>query len=184
MSERRTIDLSVAPGERSKWGKPAAIVAIWFLCEWLFVTNSLQVSSRIRVSALRLFGAKIGRGVIIRPRTRVKFPWNLTIGDGCWIGEGVWFHNQDKVYLGSNVVVSQETMLTCGSHSHRTDMGLITKPIVIEDGVWVTSRCMVLGGSTIGVSSVISPMTVVSGSIPPNLVWGPTGSMGPRFTNE
>lgn len=184
MSDTKTIDLSVAPSERSKWGKPAVVVYTWFIFEWLFVTNALQVSSRVRVTVLRLFGAQIGHSVIFRPRTRVKFPWNLTIGDRSWIGEGVWFHNQDQVRIGNDVVISQETMITCGSHAHRTDMGLITKPIVIEDGAWVTSRCMVLGGTVIGASSVISPMTVVSGSVPPNLVWASTGSLGPRFKSE
>ena len=184
MTEIRTINLSDAPGEKSKWGKPSILVYTWYIAEWLFVTNALQVSSTLRVAVLRSFGAKIGHSVIVRPRTRVKFPWNLTIGNRSWIGEGVWFHNQDKIIIGSDVVISQETMLTCGSHAHRTDMGLITRPIVIEDGVWVTSRCMVLGGTTIGASSVISPMSVVSGSIPPNLVWGSTGSLGPRFKSE
>jgi putative colanic acid biosynthesis acetyltransferase WcaF len=184
LTETKTLDLSEAPGEKSKWGKPAIVVYIWYIVEWLFVTNALQVSSTLRVAVLRLFGANIGHSVIFRPRTRVKFPWNLTIGDRTWIGEGVWFHNQDQIIIGTDVVISQETMLTCGSHAHRIDMGLITKPIVIDDGVWVTSRCLVLGGTTIGASSVISPMLVISGSIPPNIVWGSTGSLGPRFKIE
>jgi putative colanic acid biosynthesis acetyltransferase WcaF len=100
----------------------------------------------------------------------VKFPWKLHIGDNCWIGEGVWFHNQDHIYVGSNVVVSQETMLTTGSHRHRIDMGLITRPIHIEDGAWVTSRCMILGGTRIGRSAIVRPMSVVDCDIEANTV--------------
>ncbi|MHC6593422.1 LbetaH domain-containing protein [Arthrobacter sp. C152] len=113
------------------------------------------------MKALRAFGAEIGENVIFRPRTRVKFPWKLHVGDRCWIGEGVWFHNQDDIYVENDVVISQESFLTTGSHAVRRDMALITKPIHVRSGAWLTTRCIVLGGSTIGVSAVVSPGTVV-----------------------
>lgn len=165
------IDLSKAPGERTSWGRRASTVYLWAICERLFVTNSWQVSSGLRVRVLRLFGARIGAGVIFRPRTRVLFPWKLHIGDRTWIGEGVWFHNQDKINIGHDVVISQETFLTTGSHAHRKDMALVTNPITISPGAWVTSRCMVTGGTQIGRSALITPGTVVSGEVPANVIW-------------
>ncbi len=170
MSPTRVIDLSLAPGapeplRRSKW-----VTFSWSLVELLLVSNRLQISSSLRAWALRKYGAKIGTGVVMRPRLRVKSPWNLEIGDRCWIGDGVWFHNRDRITVGSDVSISQETYLTTGAHAFRTDMGLITNPIVIEDGVWLTSRCVVLGGAHIGRSAVISPLTVVRGTIPENSI--------------
>ena len=178
------IDLSKAPGEREAWDRPRLIVYLWAIFELLFVTNPWQISSGIRVRVLRLFGATIGESVVFRPRTRVKFPWKLSIGPRSWIGEGVWFHNQDQISIGADVVISQETFMTTGSHAHRTDMALITAPIVIDDGVWITSRCMVLGGTNVGKSSLLRPMTVARGSIPPNsVVEGLDGAIvGKRFT--
>ena len=123
------IDLSLAPGERQAWGRSRLVVYLWGACELLFVYNPWQISSGLRVRMLRLFGAEIGPGVIFRPRTRVKFPWKLHVGARSWIGEGVWFHNQDHIRLGHDVVISQETLLTTGSHAHRVDMALITRPI-------------------------------------------------------
>jgi putative colanic acid biosynthesis acetyltransferase WcaF len=158
------------------------VVYAWRVCELLFVSNPWQISSRLRVAALRAFGAEIGPGVTFRPRTRVSLPWKLRIGSGCWIGEGVWFHNQDDVVIGSNVVVSQECFITTGSHRARTDMGLITSPVRIDDGAWVTSRCMVLGGAHIGRSAVVEPLTVVRGSVPANAVYG--RSAGPAVIRE
>lgn len=155
------VNLSLAPGEREAWDRSRLVVYLWGLAEILFVTNPLQISSRLRVRILRSFGAEIGDDVIFRPRTRVKFPWKLHIGDRCWIGEGVWFHNQDHIFVSHDVVVSQEAFLTTGSHAVRRDMSLITKPITIKAGAWITTRCIVLGGSSIGLSSVISPGTVV-----------------------
>ena len=177
------IDLSLAPGERQAWGRPRLFVYLWGACELLFIYNPWQISSGLRVRILRLFGAEIGPGVIFRPRTRVKFPWKLHIGARSWIGEGVWFHNQDHIHLGHDVVISQETLLTTGSHAHRVDMALITRPIHIEPGVWITSRCIILGGSIVGRSALIQPMTVVSGKIAANSILGSTTAttLGTRF---
>jgi putative colanic acid biosynthesis acetyltransferase WcaF len=175
------IDLSKAPGERQAWGRSALIVYLWGIAELLFITNPWQISSGLRVRVLRLFGAEIGRGVIFRPRTRVKFPWKLHVGDRSWIGEGVWFHNQDHIYVGHDVVLSQETFLTTGSHAHRRDMALITRPIYIEAGAWVTTRGIVLGGSRIGRSALITPGTVTTGEVPANTIWNGS-AVGPRFS--
>jgi len=159
------ISLREAPGERASWGRSRVVVYAWGLVEWLVVTNPLQISSRLRVFALRCFGASIGARVIFRPRTRVRFPWKLSVGDDCWIGEGVWIHNQDQVTIGRDVVLSQETLITTGSHAHRRDMALITRPVTIEDGVWVTARCVVLGGAHIRTSALVAPLSVVSGVV-------------------
>lgn len=185
MSDDRVpvIDLSRAPGAGEAWDRGAATIALWMVVEALLVTNPLQVSSGIRARALRAFGAKIGDGAIIRPRVRVKFPWKLEIGDRSWIGEGVWFHNQDRILVGADVVLSQETFLTTGSHRARTDMGLIKRPIVIEDGAWITSRCVVLGGAHVGRSALARPTTVVTGEVAANtVVSGPDCAVvGTRF---
>ena len=180
------IPLASAPGSRSAWGKPTWFVVLWNIVELLFVSNPWQVSSAIRIRALRAFGARIGHGVIFRPRTRVSLPWKLTIGDNCWIGDGVWFHNQAPIIVENDVVISQETFLTTGSHAHRKDMALITRAITIHAGAWVTSRCMVLGGSTIGTSALIRPMSVVQGSIRANTINGgnPATESGPRFLRQ
>lgn len=168
MSDIPVIDLSKAPGERAAWDRPAWVVYLWAVCELLFVTNPWQISSGLRVGVLRAFGAEIGAGVVFRPRTRVKFPWKLHIGDRSWIGEGVWFHNQDHIQLGHDVVISQETFLTTGSHAHRRDMALITRPISVGAGTWITSRCIVLGGTDLGSDCLVGPLTVVHGRVEDN----------------
>lgn len=164
-SDVRVISLADAPGARESWSKPAIVIALWLLIEFLLVSNPLQPSSGLRRWALNAFGAKIGKGVILRQRLRVKFPWNLEIGDSSWIGEGVWIHNQDKVTIGHDVCISQETFITTGSHDFRNDMSLITKPVVIESGAWVCSRAIITAGSRIGMSAVVSAGSVVRGTV-------------------
>lgn len=184
MSEIPVIDLSRAPGERAAWGRPSWMVYLWAVCELVFVTNPWQISSSLRVRVLRAFGADIGRDVVFRPRTRVKFPWKLAIGDRAWIGEGVWMHNQDFLRIGHDAVLSQETFVTTGSHRHRRDMALVTRPVDIEPGAWITSRCVVLGGSRIGRSALVRPMTLIDGkTVGDGEVWGgnPGVKLGYRF---
>ena len=177
------INLKDAPGERTSWDRSKFYVYLWAICEVLFIYNPWQISSAVRTKVLRAFGAEIGVDVVFRPRTRVKFPWKLHIGDRSWIGEGVWFHNQDHIFVGHDVAISQETFLTTGSHAHRRDMALLTRPITVEAGAWISSRCVVLGGTRIGRSSLITPLTVVSGTVPVNTIFGSAKpqNLGPRF---
>jgi putative colanic acid biosynthesis acetyltransferase WcaF len=180
----RVIDLSAAPGSRTTWAAARGKVYAWGLAELVFVRSSWQISSRLRRAVLVAFGARIGRGVILRPGLRVRFPWKLVIGDRSWIGEDVWLHNQDQVTIGSDAVVSQGTFVTTGSHAYRRDMALLTRPVVIEDGAWLAARCIVLGGSRIGVSAVVTPGTVVNGEVPDGMVFGqqPGTVLRPRFS--
>lgn len=177
------IDLQAAPGQRAAWDRPTWLVYAWSACELALVSNPWQPSSRLRASVLRLFGAQVGSGVILRPRLRVRFPWKLSIGDRSWVGEDVWLHNQDHLSIGSDVVLSQSTFVTTGSHAYRSDMALTTQPVVIEDGAWVTARCVVLAGSRVGRAAVVLPNTVVRGTVPAGAVFGtPPGQvLGRRF---
>ena len=88
--------------------------------------------------------------------------------------------------IGSDVVVSQESFLTTGRHAFRTNMALERLPVTIEDGVWITSRCMVLAGSRIGRSALILPNTVVGGEVPAGALFGtPKGQVvGQRFEDK
>ncbi|WP_081615839.1 acetyltransferase [Kocuria sp. UCD-OTCP] len=180
------IDLTAAPGSGEAWDRSRWMIYLWSATELLFVTNPWQASSSLRVKALRAFGARIGEGVIIRPRTRVKFPWKLEIGNRSWIGEGVWIHNQASVKIGDDAVVSQETFITTGSHAYRRDMALITRPIVIEEGAWVTSRCVITGGVTVGRSALVQPLTRVGENVPPNAIYGAASPdvIGQRFPQD
>lgn len=109
-----------------------------------------------RVKLLRLFGASIGRNVIIKPRVRVKDPRNLIIDNNCWLGEGLWIDNLDKVSIGSNVCVSQSVYICTGSHDWTSNrFELVTKPILIHDCAWICARASLAPGTCIGVGAVI-----------------------------
>jgi putative colanic acid biosynthesis acetyltransferase WcaF len=95
----------------------------------------------------------------------------LEIGQNSWIGEGVWIHNQDKVTIGHDVCISQETFITTGSHNYRTDMGLAMKPVTIGSGAWVCSRAILTAGTQIGKSALIPAGSLVSGLVEDGIIF-------------
>lgn len=146
-------------------GRPASVEALWILAQALFVSSFLP-GSKHRVALLRLFGAQIGRGVVIKPRVRVKFPWRLTVGDDSWIGEGVWIDNLAEVAVGSNCCISQEAYLCTGSHNWSSErFDLIVRPIAIERGSWVAARAVVGPGVTIHEGAVLGLGSTATGDL-------------------
>ena len=132
-----------------------------------FFFSMIPVTSRVRVSLLRLCGAKIGNHVLFKQRIRIHFPWNLEIGDNCWIGEEVIFINHEKIYVGSNVCISQRAMICSSGHDYRSaSLEYMHNPITIRDGAWVCLGALVLPGVTIGECSVVSAGEVVRKSLP------------------
>ncbi|CAE6771813.1 MULTISPECIES: LbetaH domain-containing protein [Paraburkholderia] len=168
----RVIDLSLAGKGNYRAKRGALIELIWFVVEACLINNKLLPLSSVRVALLRLFGAKIGTGCRFVHPLRVKSPWNLEVGDNCWFGVDVWIYNQALIRIGSNVCISQGTFLSAGSHDMSTTMDLRVAPIVIEDGVWITSKCVVQMGVTIGRSAVVTPLSVVHRSLDPEGVYG------------
>ena len=134
---------------------------LWYFTNVLFFKNYLNPSSGLKVWLLRLFGAKIGNGVVMKPGVNVKYPWLLYIGDHTWIGENVWIDNLAMVRIGSNVCISQGAMLLCGNHNYKkTTFDLMIGEITLENGSWIGARSVVCPRVTthshavLGVSSV------------------------------
>lgn len=141
---------------------------LWYFINILFFINPLNPFSGIKVRLLHLFGAKIGKGVVIKPRVNIKYPWNLSIGDYSWIGENVWIDNLAMVSIGSNVCISQGAMLLCGNHDYkRPTFDLMVKPIVIEDGAWIGAQSTVCPGVTMHSHSVLAVGSVASKDLMP-----------------
>lgn len=141
-------------------------IAFWWLISNLIFVNAFTPST-LRPTILRIFGATVGTGVSIRRGVRVHFPWNLEIGDDCWIGEEVWFVNHEKITIGSDVCISQRSIICSGGHDYRSaSLEYAHKPVTIKDGAWVCLDAKVLPGVTIGECSVVSAGEVVRKSVP------------------
>jgi len=139
--------------------KPGGTVKklFWYFTNMLFFKTMFPFPSAFKVQLLKLFGAKVGRSVVIKPDVNIKYPWFLEIGDDCWVGEGVWIDNLAKVKLGDNVVLSQGAYLLSGSHDYtKVTFDLILDSILLEDGVWIGAKATVCPGVTCKSHSVLS----------------------------
>ena len=144
---------------------------LWFVMHAILFSSSLP-GSGWRVKLLVLFGAQVGNGVVIKPGVCIKFPWKLTLGNDCWIGENVWIDNLDGVSIGSNSCVSQGVYLCTGSHDwSKSTFDLITKPIVIGEQAWVGAFCRVAPGVTVASGSVCAMGSVVTKSTGEWEIW-------------
>lgn len=135
----------------------------WYWVNILFFKNPFSVFSGVKVSLLRIFGARIGSGLLIKPSVNIKYPWKLAIGDHCWIGEHVWIDNLADITLQNNVCLSQGAMLLTGNHDYRKEtFDLILKEIVLEDGVWIGAQALVCPGVTCFSHAVLSAKSVAT----------------------
>lgn len=140
----------------------------WYLVKTLFFLTPLPFPSFLKASLLRLFGAKVGPGLVIKPRVNIHFPWKLSIGKDVWIGEEANILNFERIQIGSNVCVSQRAFLCGGNHDY-TDPAMPYRngPIALHDGCWVGASCFVGPGVTIGQDSVIAAASVVTRNVEP-----------------
>ena len=146
-------------------GRPALVEALWLVAQALFLRSFIPGSLHRRL-LLRLFGARIGTGVVIKPGVRVKFPWRLEVGAHAWIGEGVWIDNLAEVKIGAHCCLSQEAYLCTGSHDwSKTTFDLMTAPIIIGEGAWIAARAVVAPGVVVGEGAVLGLASLASKSL-------------------
>jgi putative colanic acid biosynthesis acetyltransferase WcaF len=138
----------------------------WFYVNAIFLKSSLLPSSGVKIFWLRLFGAKIGQGVTIKPGVNVKYAWHLTIGNQTWLGENVWIDCLVPVTIGNNVCISQGAVLLTGSHDYKKNtFNLLTSGVVLEDGVWIGAGAMVNLGVTAASHAVLTSGSVATKSL-------------------
>ncbi len=145
---------------------------LWYFVNALFVRVSWNPFMGIKVFLLRLFGARIGRGLIIKNNVTVKFPWKLVVGDDCWIGENVWIDNLDRVTIGSNVCISQGAMLLTGNHDYTVgNMPYRNSPVCIYDGAWIGAQTVVCPGVVVHENAILTVGSVATKEMDKNGIY-------------
>lgn len=168
------IDLRKYDQSKFDRGRPSWYILVWWLVQAIAFPITPHQIHGPRIALLRLFGAKIGKGVVIRPTARFTYPWKVEIGDYSWIGDDVVFYSLDRICIGRHCVISQKSYLCTGSHDIQTPVfSLITAPIAIGNGAWVATDCFVGPGVTIGANTVVGARSSVFKSLPAGQVcWG------------
>ncbi len=142
----------------NSWYKPGGIFRRvgWYFVQAAFFRSAFPVSS-IKVQLLRMFGAKVGDGVVLKPHIRIKYPWKLNVGNFVWIGEDCWIDNLAQVTIADHCCLSQGSFLLCGNHDFsKSTFDLMIGEIVLEEGVWIGAKSVVCPGVTCHAHAVLS----------------------------
>jgi len=164
---RQYQDLSTFTVPQGFRGRPGATVLLWQLVQATLFGLSPRPLYGWRRMLLRLFGAKIGDRVLIRPTARIAFPWKLTIGDHSWIGDDVELYNLNSIVIGANAVVSQRSYLCTASHAPDiATFDYVTGAVVVADQAWIAADVFIGPGVKIGFGAVIGARSLVDRDIP------------------
>ena len=134
--------------------------------------NPLNPLNGLKVWLLRLFGASVGHGVVIKPSVNIKYPWRLRLGNHVWIGENAWIDNLGDVIIADNCVLSQGSMLLSGSHDFsRQTFNVMVDKIVLEEGVWIGARSIVYMGITCKSHSILGANSIALKTMEPYSIY-------------
>lgn len=161
-------NLSLFSTQKFDKGASFFIQAVWYFVNALIVNTSWMPIMSIKLTILRLFGAKIGKGIYIKNRVNIKFPWKLIVGDNVWLGENVWIDNLDNVTIGNNVCISQGAMLLTGNHDYTLpEFYYRNAPIVVEDGAWIGAKTVVCPGVTVQTHAILTVGSIATQHMEP-----------------
>lgn len=136
---------------------------LWYFANALFVRASWNPFMGIKIALLKAFGAKIGKGLVIKNNVCIKFPWKLTLGENVWLGEDCWIDNLDYVTIGNNVCISQGALLLTGNHDYTLPtFDYRNAPIVVEDGAWIGAKSVVCPGVTVKSHAILTVGSVAT----------------------
>jgi putative colanic acid biosynthesis acetyltransferase WcaF len=152
-------------------GKSAVIVQLWWLVQNTLFSWSPQFLYAWRRFLLRLFGANIGRNVLVRPSARITYPWKLSIGDYSWIGDDVDLYTLGEIRIGANTVISQRSYLCTGTHDYSlSTFDISAHPIFIGEQVWVATDVYIAPGVHIGDGTVVGARSTVLQDLPAEVI--------------
>ncbi len=152
-------------------GKPSWLIQLWWLVQGTLFAMSPQFMYGWRRFLLRLFGAKVGRHVLVRPSAKVTYPWNLECSEHAWIGDGVELYSIAKIRVGDHVVISQRSYICTATHDYkRATFDTIAAPIEIGNGAWVAADVFVAPGVKIGAGCVVGARSSVFSDMPAGMV--------------
>jgi putative colanic acid biosynthesis acetyltransferase WcaF len=181
-------DLSIAERNQSEWTFSEKVKrAMWMIVRATLFRWSFHNWYAWRAALLRFFGAKLARGVRVRPTASVEIPWHLTIGPGSVIGDYAILYSLGQITIGRGVVISQYAHLCAGTHDHTTRrFPLLRLPITIGDEAWIAADAFVGPGVNVGDRAVVGARASAFHDVPADQVVGgsPARVIKPRVLRD
>ncbi|MBL0225851.1 MAG: putative colanic acid biosynthesis acetyltransferase [Geobacteraceae bacterium] len=146
---------------------------VWGIVYAALFRPSPRPFHRWRVFLLRCFGARIGSGCAVYPKSEVWAPWNLVCEDVVAVADGAIIYNPSQITLGSHCIVSQQAYLCGATHDHEDpNFPLISAPITLEAYSWVCARATVQPGITLGKGAILGLGAVATKDLEPWSIYG------------
>lgn len=168
-------------------GRGVGAFLLWQLIKWLFFKTVFPWPSSLKVALLRIFGAKMGKNICLKPQVNIHLPWKLEVGDFAWIGEEVYILNFEKIYIGPHVCISQRAFLCGGNHDFRDHtMPYRNGPITVEGGAWIGAQTFIAPNITIAEEAIVTAGSVVLRNMPRATICSgnPCVPLKPRWKNN
>jgi acetyltransferase-like isoleucine patch superfamily enzyme len=123
---------------------------------------------RLRIAALRAFGAKVDSDAVVYHGFQVRNARNLTIGARTSVGDGAILDARGGLTLGTDVNLSTQVMIWTAQHDWKSaDFNYVQAPVSVGDRAWIGPRVVILPGAIIGEGAVIAAGSIVRGAIAP-----------------
>jgi putative colanic acid biosynthesis acetyltransferase WcaF len=143
----------------------------WYIIKIFLFLTAFPYPNKLKIYVLKLFGANIGKNVVIKPRVNIHLPWKLNVGDNVWIGEEVFILNFEGISIGNNVCISQRAFLCGGNHNYLIpNMPYKNGQIILNDGCWIGASSFIGPNVSIGVDTVITVGSIVTRNVDNNVV--------------
>ena len=155
-----------------------AVVTYEAVMRCLFALPRYRWCNFLKVSLLRLRGAKIGRRPVIYPGVWIATGKNLILGDNVDLAVDVLITSDGGVSIGDRTLVGYRTQILSGNHVipprpvHISDAGHEAKPVRIGSDVWIGANCIILPGVTISEGAVVAAGSVVTKGVEPFMIVG------------
>jgi acetyltransferase-like isoleucine patch superfamily enzyme len=125
----------------------------------------------LRRCLYRPFFASVGRGLTVHDNVTIKYPDEIRLGHHVTINTGCFVVGLGGLSMGDDVMLGAGTKIVTTAHGRSTDLPmqrqrLETRPIVIEDDVWLGFDVKVLPGAVIRKGAVLGAGSVVTSEIP------------------
>ncbi len=135
------------------------------------------------IHLLRQVFGHVGEDTVLMPSVHVDYGYNVTIGDRCFFNFDSIFLDGAPITFGNDVWVGPRSVFATPDHPMMAEQRCMStdpdgtghatersRPITVEDGVWLGSNVTVNPGVTIGAGAVVGSGAVVTRDIPANML--------------
>ncbi len=133
---------------------------------------------KLRIYALVLQGAKVGKESYLRSGGFVAYPKNLVLGENVKVGENSQLYNYDSVFIGDDTEIGSNLYIQTNEHKlgdktlPLAKQGAYSSSISIGSGVYIGANVTILSGVNVADRCVIAAGAVVTKDTEAGFIYG------------